>query len=103
VATRVSDLTLFAAHGEPHHVRGLDACVVEHRDRVLGHLLEVVGALRLVAAAGAPVVECDRAPAERERGALEVPGVLLRTESLHEEHRGVAPEADHLVVDADTV
>ena len=42
----------------------VDAGVVEHGDGVGGHLLEVVGAVRLVAAPGAAVVEGDDAVAQ---------------------------------------
>ena len=60
-------------------VCGVDTRGIENRNRIIGHLFEVVRSLGLLAAAGAAVVEGDRAPAQRERRTLEVPPVLLRT------------------------
>ena len=75
------------AHRRADDVGGLDAGVVEHGDGVVGHLLERVGAVRLVAATGAAVVEGDRAVAARQRQPLQVPAVLVGAEALDQQHR----------------
>ena len=85
------DLGDHAAHRGAHDVGVVGAGVVEHGERVVGHLLERVGAVRLVAAAGAAVVEGDRAVAARQRQALQDPQVLVGAEPLdHHDRRGAA-------------
>ena len=71
----------------PIDVGAVDAEVVEHGDRVVSHLLQRVGPVRLVAAAGAPVVEGDRVVPGCEREALHVPEVLVGAEPLDHQHR----------------
>ena len=74
-----------------------------HGDRVVDHLHQRVGAVRLVAAAGAAVVEGDRAIATGERQALQDPQVLVGAEALDHHHRRRAAAAGRAVVDADAV
>jgi hypothetical protein len=45
------------AHGGAEHVKALDAELVQHTERVGGHVSEAVRPARLVALAGVAVVE----------------------------------------------
>ena len=67
------DLRDHAAHRRAHDVRALDALGVEHRERVRGHLEEVVRAGRRVGVTGAAVVGRDAAVPAAERAPLERP------------------------------
>ena len=97
------DLADRSAHRRADDVRGLLAGVVEHGDRVVGHLLERVGPVRLVAAAGAPVVERDAAVPGSGGQALEVPAVLVGAETLDEQDRRAVGATGDAVVDAGAV
>ena len=97
------DLADRPAHRRPDDVGGVDAGVVEHGDGVGRHLLERVGAVRLVAATGAAVVEGDRAVGPRQGQPLQVPAVLVGAEALDQQHRRAAAAAGDLVVDAGAV
>ncbi len=85
-----------SAHRVAHHVRGVDAALVEHAGGVVGHLVEVIPAFRLVRAAHSTVVEADRAVAGRERDALADPRRAIRAESLDHEHRRCTGPPDHV-------
>ena len=62
-----------------------------------------VGAVGLVAATGAAVVEGDRAVGPRQRQPLQVPAVLVGAEALDQQHRRAAAATGDLVVDAGAV
>ena len=86
------DLADRAAHRRSDDVGGLDAGVVEHGDRVVGHLLQRVRAVRLVAAPRPPVVERDRLVPGCGGESLQVPAVLVGAETLDEEDRRLAAD-----------
>ena len=66
---------------------GVDSGVVEHGDRVVGHLGERVGPVGLVAATGAPIVEGEGAERPGEPEPLQVPEMLVGAEALDEQRR----------------
>ena len=79
------DLRDHPAHRRADHVGPLDALGVQHRDRVLGHAGEVVGAGRRVGMARAPVVGGDAAVATAEGASLERPAAAVDAETLDQQ------------------
>ncbi len=75
------------AHRGADEVGRPDPGGVEHGDGVVGHLQQRVGAERLVAAAGTPVVEGDRAVAAGEGRPLQGPAVDVGAEAVDQQHR----------------
>ena len=84
-------------------VRRRQPSIIEHRNRVVGHLFDRVHAERFVAASRTAVVECNHPVVASQREALHVPTVLVGAEALNHQHRGRRMAAESLVVQAGAV
>src|SRR5262249_40082 len=98
-----NDLRDDAAHRCTHDVRAVVAGGVEYRERVLGHLFEVVVTRGPVTASDTSIVEHDAAVATTDRVPLEGPASRISAESLDHEDRLTVAATGHVVVQAHAV
>jgi hypothetical protein len=77
-----------AAHRRADDVSGVHSGVVENGHGVIGHLRECLGAEGFVASSRSAIVVGNDAIASREHVSLEIPEMLVGTESLdHQDSR----------------